>query len=137
MKLYFSYDENYVLTGYSDMEDCYSSIHEMGEIEVTEEEYDFISQHLPSVLIYDVENETIIYSEELQNNLMLARMEYLAYQEEQRALSYASRVNAIQEKENLELKSKVDTLEERLLRLEELIKKGDGESGPLRDDVEN
>ena len=109
----------------------------MGEIEVTEEEYDFISQHLPSVLIYDVENETIVYSEELQNNLMLARMEYLAYQEEQRALAYASRVNAIQEKENLELKSKVDTLEERLLRLEELIKKGDGESGSLRDDVEN
>lgn len=137
MKLYFSYDENYVLTGYSDMEDCYSSTHEMGEIEVTEEEYDFISQHLPSVLIYDVENETIVYSEELQNNLMLARMEYLAYQEEQRALSYVNRVNAIQEKENLELKSKVDTLEQRLLRLEELIKKGDGESGSLRDDVEN
>lgn len=39
--------------------------------------------------------------------------------------------------ENLELKSKVDTLEQRLLRLEELIKKGDGESGSLRDDVEN
>lgn len=137
MKLYFSYDENYVLTGYSDMKGCYSSTHEMGEIEVTEEEYDFISQHLPSVLVYDVENETIVYSEELQNNLMLARMEYLAYQEEQRTLSYASRVNAIQEKENLELKSKVDTLEQRLLRLEELIKKGDGEDGSLRDDVEN
>lgn len=39
--------------------------------------------------------------------------------------------------ENLELKSKVDTLEQRLLRLEELIKKGDGEDGSLRDDVEN
>ena len=113
MKLYFSYDENYVLTGYSDMKDCYSSTHEMGEIEVTQEEYDFISQHLPSVLIYDVENGTVVYSEELQNNLMLARMEYLAYQEEQRALSYVNRVNAIQEKENLELKSKVDTLEQR------------------------
>lgn len=39
--------------------------------------------------------------------------------------------------ENLELKSKVDTLEQRLLRLEELIKKGDGEDGSLRNDVEN
>lgn len=129
MKLYFSYDENYVLTGYSDMERCYSSTHKMGEVEVTEEEYSLISQHLPSVLVYDVKNETVVYSEELQENLQLARMEYLAYQEEQRALSYANRVNAIQEKENLELKSKVETLEERLLRLEELlqVKVGDGD----------
>lgn len=80
------------------------------------------------ILNYDEENGYSVNNYNLTSAVMSALRHHIKITDEE--------LNNIKQ-ENLELKSKVDTLEQRLLRLEELIKKGDGESGSLRDDVEN
>lgn len=126
IKLYFSYNEKFALTGYTTVKECFSSTESMGEVELTEEEYEEITRYTPMLIQYYPNEEKVRFSEELQVDMKLNHMERLAVAEEEkvRELSTLMARNGESqhlEQENRELKEKVVALEERLANLEALL----------------
>ncbi|MFR3995078.1 MAG: hypothetical protein ACLTZK_09595 [Turicibacter sp.] len=74
MKLIFSYDQEYAITGYG-LVGCYHSTERMGEIEITEEEFEKLSHYPPMFLRYDPITDTITYDPLLQKTYHLEQVE--------------------------------------------------------------
>ncbi len=74
LKLIFSYDNDYAITGYG-IAGCYHSTERMGEIEITEEEFEELSNYPPMFLRYDPMIDTITYDPLLQKTYHLEQVE--------------------------------------------------------------
>lgn len=74
MKLIFSYDQDYAITGYG-LAECYHSTERMDEIEITEEEFEELSNYPPMFLRYDPITVTIAYDPHLQEIYHLEQLE--------------------------------------------------------------
>lgn len=74
LKLIFSYDNDYAITGYG-IAGCYHSTERTGEIEITEEEFEELSNYPPMFLRYDPMIDTISYDSLLQKTYTLHQIE--------------------------------------------------------------
>lgn len=74
LKLIYSYDNDYAITGYG-IAGCYHSTERTGEIEITEKEFEELSNYPPMFLRYDPMTDTITYDPLLQKTYTLHQIE--------------------------------------------------------------
>lgn len=106
MKVIFSYDENQVITGYG-IAGCYQSTEKTGEIEISEEEFEALSNYPPIFLRYDSKTHAIVYDPLLRQTYQSQRSEVMLVNEDN--------------DEELKLKEQVVHLENKVSRLEDLV----------------
>lgn len=106
LKVIFSYNNDDVITGYG-IAGCYHSTEKTGEVEIDEEAFGALSNYPPMFLRYDRIRKTIAYDSILQQIYQLQQTEIKTAKEEM--------------VEEQALRAQVETLENKLSNLEDLI----------------